>query len=248
MKEIVSRGLGAAADLLLPRGCLVCGRKLLLDEKHICLECLADMPRTFFWRQKRNAMADKFNEVIGKDQEDLQYEAYAYASALFFYHSEADYRLIPHQIKYHGNISAGKHFGRMLGRYLTSSDLYSDVDLVIPVPLHWSRKWKRGYNQAEVIAAAVAEQLEAPLDTSILKRPHRTATQTRMSIEEKSRNVFGAFAAAADGIRIDEFRHILLVDDVFTTGSTSGACFHALRQVFPPSVRISIATLGFVGH
>ena len=247
MKRMISRGLRAAGDILLPRTCIVCGRPLLLDERHLCLECLADLPQTYFWQRSHNQMADRFNETLQKNEECCK-EHYAYAAALFFYHSEADYRLIPYQIKYHGNIAAGKYFGKMLGRRLASSTIYSDVDMIIPVPLHWTRKWKRGYNQAEVIASAVADAMGAELRTDILKRRRRTATQTKLTVEDKTRNVSGAFSISDGYMPSEGIRHILLIDDVFTTGSTLAACLSALRSAFPPEVRISIATLGFVGH
>ena len=246
MKGIVLRGLRAVGDILLPRTCIVCGKPLLLDEKHLCLGCLSDLPKTYFWQRSHNHMADRFNEIIEKRTEAC-HERYAYAAALFFYHSEADYRLIPYQIKYHGNIAAGQHFGRMLGSCLASSELYSDIDMVIPVPLHWTRKWKRGYNQAEAIASGVAESMKAAMRTDVLLRTRRTATQTKVGVDEKARNVSGAFSVSDEYTPDRNVRHILLVDDVFTTGSTLGECFRALRRVFPPQVRISVATLGFVG-
>ena len=212
-------------------------------------------------------MADRYNEVIqkhlvadGVSSGILQsHERYAYASALFIYQEDNGYRQIPYQIKYHGNISAGRHFGRMLGLRLSDSEHFQDVDMIIPVPLHRLRKWKRGYNQAEIIAEEVAAALGAPLRTDILVRRRMTRTQTQLSIEEKSANVAGAFEVS-DGAKslygVGSYdnsslptwpKHILLIDDVFTTGSTLYACFAALRTAFPPSVRISVATLGFVG-
>ena len=254
MKGMILRGLSAAIDILLPRLCIVCGRRLLLDERHLCLDCLADLPQTYFWTMSHNPMADKFNATI-QDQlsggDSSCHESYAFAAALFFYHSEADYRLIPYQVKYHGNIKAGRFFGKMLGKRLASSEMFNDVDMVIPVPLHWTRRWKRGYNQAEVIASGVADILGVQMNPEILKRWKRTATQTKMEVDEKKMNVSGAFtvdiASAAD-ISVNGVKHLLIVDDVFTTGSTLFACFAALRTAFPSSVRISIATIGFVGH
>ena len=210
-----------------------------------------DMPLTRFWERSHNPMADRFNEVI---QEGIEaggaHESYAYAAALFLYHNEAGYRHIPYQIKYHGNIKAGEHFGAMLGKKLAVSPLYEDVDMIIPVPLHWTRQWKRGYNQAEVIASAAAEALGVPVRTDILVRKRRTKTQTKLDIKEKAQNVAGAFTVSEDAATIfrggGSIRHIVLLDDVFTTGSTLGACFQALRSVFPPSVRISVVTLGYV--
>ena len=121
---------------------------------------------------------------------------------------------------------------------------FTDIDAVIPVPLHWTRKWSRGYNQAECIAKALAKELGAELGTDILFRHRRTTTQTKLAIDQKSRNVYGAFEAIP---QVSTPVHVLLVDDVFTTGSTLMACYVALRAVFPSSVRISVATLGVVG-
>ena len=240
------RYVRAMIDLLLPRTCIVCGKKLNIHEKYLCLHCASDLPLTRFGLMSHNPMADKFNEAIQKELNDSwRQEAYAFASALFFYEDESGYKHIPHQIKYQGNISAGRYFGRMLGRELQSAKWISDVDMIIPVPLHWKRRWSRGYNQAEIIAQGVAEELGVPMRTDILKRVRMTQTQTVLDVSEKSANVSGAFAVATP---VPELKHILLIDDVFTTGSTLHSCFLALREVYPYPVRISVATLGFVGR
>jgi len=237
--------LKAAADLLLPRRCIVCKNKLLLHEKHICMHCLADMPLTYFWNRSHNPMSDKFNLAIQNSLEKKGKEKYAYACALFYYDNDGIYRHIPYQIKYQGNIQAGKFFGKMLGRRMAAEALWQDVDCVVPVPLHWKRKWKRGYNQAEIIAGEIALALHAEADTGILRRKRNTMTQTRLDVKDKEENVKDAFEAVAEG---KDFRHILLVDDIFTTGATLHACFQALRTHFGTETRISVATLGFVGH
>ena len=118
------------------------------------------------------------------------------------------------------------------------------MDIVIPVPLHWSRKWKRGYNQAECIAAAVAAALGVTLRTDILYRRRRTSTQTKVDVQMKTKNVMGAFEAKDNE---DAPAHMLLVDDLFTTGATLYACYSALRKTFP-CARISFVTLGYVGR
>jgi ComF family protein len=217
-------------------------------------------------------MADRLNALMQEELErDLQahesvgetmcedidtgrtHVDYAFAAALFFYRAESEYRRIPYQIKYHGDIPAGKFFGQMLGRAIAATEHFSNVDAVIPVPLHWARKWSRGYNQAEVIACEVATILGAELRTDILERCRRTRTQTKLTIEDKAQNVQGAFRVRSGNSKKTDasypasLKHLLIIDDVFTTGSTLMACFTALREVFPPSVRISVATLGFVG-
>lgn len=238
--------LSALLDLVLPRVCVVCGRTLLPQERHICLNCLADLPETHFATLGRNPMADKFNARIAGDN----YEPYAYAAALFYYHADSGYAMITQALKYHRDFGAGKFFARMLGKRLGESGLFDDVDLIVPVPLHWTRRWTRGYNQAEVIARELAKALSVPCRSDILRRGRRTATQTRLTGEEKVANVAGAFRATKNAASLssgDGISHILLVDDVFTSGATLGECHKVLRAILDPSIRISIATLGYVG-
>lgn len=244
--------LGALADLLLPRTCLACGRRLDVHEKQLCIYCKADLPYTYYWTRPHNPMADRLNECIQRHLSEKTTEAadtaepYAYAAALFFYKSGSGYREITKALKYHGNTVAGRYFASILASRLSESEQFSDVDLVVPVPLHWTRQWQRGYNQAAVIAKVVADGLKhAEMEPRLLRRGRRTKTQTKLNIDEKSRNVSGAFQVRKQ----PEFypRHILLIDDVFTTGATLSECHRALREVYGPEVRISVATLACVG-
>lgn len=246
MKKLISDHIKALADLMLPRVCIVCGRKLLIYEKHLCLPCCADMPFTHFWERSHNPMADKFNGLLQESPGLVTPEHYAYCCSLFFYDHDAHYRMILYNLKYRGNVEAGEHFGRMLGMRIAGSEHFRDVDCVIPVPLHWRRRWKRGYNQAEVIASAMAGALGVTMRTDVLKRRRYTKTQTQLDIEAKSANVSGAFEVCRSDV--GNVKHLLIVDDLFTTGSTLMACFAALRKAFPYPVRISVATLGFVGR
>ena len=234
--------LSAIADLVLPRVCVACGRVLIPQERHICLNCLADLPETHFAAFSH----DRFNARTAVDE----YEPYAYAAALFHYNADSKYSRITQALKYHRDFGAGKFFARMLGKRLGESGLFDDVDLIVPVPLHWTRRWTRGYNQAEVIARELAKALSAPCRTDILRRGRRTATQTRLTGEEKVANVAGAFIATKNAASLasgDGISHILLVDDVFTSGATLAECHKALRRIFNHRTRISVAALGYAG-
>ena len=294
MKELIDL-LRAVGDLLMPRACVVCGAPLGIHERHLCLRCAADVPYTRFWHQPHNPLADRFNAVLERHRGTEPMD-YAYAVALMYY--KGAYRNIPRALKYHSNLSIGRFYATLLGRHLASAPHFVDIDLLLPVPLHWTRLRSRGYNQAEVLASALASAFNAarsaviPGSTSpvipgltrnlppavcrpdILVRARRTRTQTRLSVEQKARNVASAFRVRANrwpigvghdgGARplLDFFRHsgldpesdprkvlasarhILLVDDTFTTGATLYACYAAIRPF--TTARISIATLAAV--
>ena len=229
-------------DLIMPRECLVCGRQLGAKEEHLCLYCAADLPLTYFWERVHNPMADQFNALLEKSRLDETRMEYARACALMFYHHENPFKHIPKALKYDGNISAGRFFAKMLGKKMAESGNWGDVDTVIPVPLHWFRRYKRGYNQAEVIANAVAKELGARLRADIMCRRRRTKTQTRLDAEARLRNVQGVFGVK----KRCAAEHVLIIDDTFTTGATLSACYYAVRQAFGPKVKISVATLAVV--
>ena len=293
----------ALGDLFMPRACLACGRRLGMRERHLCLSCAADVPYTRFWLAAHNPLADRFNAVLERHRGTEPMD-YAYAAALLYY--KGAYRSIPRALKYQGDLAAGRHYGALLGRRLAAAPHFADIDLVIPVPLHWTRLRSRGYNQAEILARALVDAFRsAPstvipgltrnlpeVRTDLLVRARRTRTQTRVSVDQKAQNVASAFQVPArfslwarairrlshifsfDSARwpikvghdgddssgrvlslardapespaevLASARHILLVDDTFTTGATLYACYAALRPF--TTARISIATLAAV--
>ncbi|MBQ9411013.1 MAG: ComF family protein [Bacteroidales bacterium] len=229
-------------DLLLPRECIVCGRQLGAREEQLCIWCAADLPLTYTWEQPHNIMADRFNATLERIRAPDEQMEYAYAASLLFYHNENPYKRIPQALKYSGNIGTGRWFSGLLGTKMAQAPHFADVDTVIPVPLHWRRKFRRGYNQAQVIAEELAKALGANLRTDVLKRGRSTHTQTTLDAEARLRNISGAFAVR----HTFPAGHILLVDDTFTTGATLSECWITLRRALGPSVRISVATLAMV--
>ena len=172
---------------------------------------------------------------------------YFRAAALMYYREGDGYRNILRALKYDGDIRAGRKYSRMLGSFLASSELFRDVDTVVPVPLHWRRLLSRGYNQSAVIAREIARSLNATYAPSVLRRTRRTTSQVHRSFADRSRNVLGAFSA---GKIPPSARHILIVDDTFTTGSTLAACTLALLNALPADsgIRISVVTLAKVDN
>lgn len=231
-----SRGWLELVDMIWPRRCGVCGDCLDTDERYVCAECLTDMPLTYFWSWRNNPA-----EQILWARTYLQGVV-----SLMYFSKDNDYRRLLYAVKYQGNAPMGRWLGHMLGLHMHGE--YPVPDVIVPVPLHWCRKWKRGYNQAEVIARGISEGLggKVPVLTGILRRVRYSTSQTRMSVGNKWENVTGAFVIGDIKKAADKLsgRHVLLVDDVLTTGATVEACWEALRCI--PDVRISYASVAFV--
>lgn len=143
-------------------------------------------------------MADRLNALIQRDLDAEDFAPgktvpYSLAAALFFFRPESGYRHICHQLKYHRNFSVGRAYADMLAQRLAGSDLFKDVDVVVPVPLHPLRRFRRGYNQAEIIAETASGKLGAKMYPGMLRRRRYTGTQTRLDVEHKVRNVSKAF-------------------------------------------------------
>ena len=211
---------------MMPRQCLVCGRRLSVMESHLCLWCAADLPLTYNWELPHNTMADKLNAILERWRRDDEPMPYSHAAGLLFYHAENPYKKIPQAVKYGYNLPAGRFFGKLLGEKMSGEEHFKGIDTVIPVPLHWFRRFSRGYNQAEVIAGAVAKALGASLESRALARVRRTVSQTRLDAEQRFRNVSGVFRlrrSASLEQRLSGARHILVMDDTFTNGATLAA-------------------------
>ncbi len=220
------------ADLLFPRICPVCGEILNRRERGLCLGCYCDLPLTFFWNWRDNPAEQLF---WGR----LYTEACA---SLIFYREDCPYKAIIHDFKYNSRRDLGDYLSSLLAQKLITSGRFSEIDLIVPVPLHWYKRWKRGFNQSQIIANSLSRILGIPVANNVLKRKRFTSTQTRKTHDQRWRNVCGAFELK--NIESIAGKHILLVDDVLTTGATLDACGNIILAL--DGCKVSIATLALV--
>lgn len=215
--------------LFFPSLCAACGSYLVKGERIVCLTCLHDLPFTDFHLQPDNAIAKRFWGKV---------EVKAATSLLHFQKGNKVQQLV-HQLKYNGRDDVGEYLGQLLGRQLNGTALYGDVALVVPVPLHWRKKLKRGYNQSACFADGIATAMGIETTNQLLQRARHTQTQTKKTREERWLNVKDVFVL----VNPEQYtgKHILLVDDVVTTGATLEACAQQLLQI--PGAKVSIATI-----
>lgn len=216
-------------NLFYPKLCAACGAHLLKQEKYVCMQCLYSLPRTNYHYTIENPVEQIFwgrTEITA-------------ATAYYFFEKDARFAKIIHRLKYRGKKEIGIEMGKIFGAELKESSRFNKVDLIIPVPLHWKKKKKRGYNQSEFIASGIAESMGKPIDTNTLYRAVETETQTRKSRYERWENVENIFRLkSADKIK---GKHILLVDDVITTGATLESCATTLLK--GNNTKVSVVTL-----
>ena len=222
----ILRGLGS---LFFPQLCLACRRPLSGRDQLLCLACTADMPFSDSYGRPENALTDRLEGRF-----PLVYGAYAYT----FREGTVCQQLI-HALKYHDRPDVGVSLGRELGTYLQKAEALRDLTGIIPVPIHARRRRERGYNQAEEIARGLSESLQIPVYADALRRAEFRGSQTRMGKLERLENVRNSFTVGRGDFRGG---HLLLVDDVLTTGATVDFCAHALLEGHE-GVRLSVATL-----
>jgi ComF family protein len=216
-------------SLLFPRICCGCGTVLVRNEPVICTDCLLAIPRTNYHLSADNPVAQLFwgRTLIEK------------AAAFSYYTRGSRIRNIIHKLKYDGMKEAGTFMGRVYAAGLKESGFFDDIDLIIPVPLHPSKKRRRGFNQCDCICSGISMVSGIPVDTTSLIRASGSDTQTRKSRYERWLNVEGIFKLK--GREEIAGKHILLVDDVITTGSTIEAC--AVELLKAENVRVSVIAL-----
>jgi len=221
-------------SLIFPQICVSCGKSLYKSENSICMSCAYHLPKTNYHTDNANPVAKIF---WGRT---LIFSASAYYS----FGKGSKVQQLIHQLKYRGQKDIGVTIGKFYGHDLRKSESFNTVEMVIPVPLHPKKKKKRGYNQSEFFAQGLAESMKVSTDFTTLYRAFESETQTKKSRFSRWKNVETVFKLRADhGL---EGKHILLVDDVITTGATLEACAQMLLAI--PDVKVSIATIAYANN
>jgi ComF family protein len=216
--------------VVFPHVCDGCGSDLLNAESNLCIRCLSSLPETNFEKHTGNPVEKLFWGRI-----DL-----VSASAGYYFTKESLMQHLMHQFKYKGNKELGLQLGRLMGTALQQSPgRFENIDALIPLPLFPKKERKRGYNQATILCNGIAEITGIPVLKKVISRPQQTDTQTRKGRIERWKNIEGKFLLQ-DATEIQN-KHLLLVDDVVTTGATLEACGNEL--LLAEGVKLSIATL-----
>lgn len=228
--DTVRQWAGGLFSLVVPDLCVVCGAKLIDGEKYMCLECLAEMPLTNIHRTRPNRIHDLL--MIARKPVDK-------AAALFYYNRLDPYSNLIREAKYYGRPGIYTHLAHSYASTLKADGFFDDIDVILPVPVHITRRMVRGYNQTEHLARGLSDISGIPVgDNLVAVKPH--TSQTRRKGEQRRMGMTDCYGI----VRPDEIDglHILLVDDVITTGATLGSILETLHNSLP-SCRTSVLSL-----
>lgn len=223
--------ISSLLDLLLPRRCVVCQRILSREEKCLCTSCTMTIPHVAFPSFTDNEIVRRFWHVAPVHS----------GACLMQYIPNTDHHLIFEAMKYKGRYDICEHMGRALAQDLQTQDFFAGIDVIVPIPLSKQRKRMRGYNQSERIALGISKVTGIPIDTSTLARCIDNPSQTRISSSERHDNVKNIFAVK-DSTSL-QGRHILIVDDIITTGSTISSAIETLLNHIS-DLTFSVASIG----
>ena len=216
--------------LFYPHLCEGCSKPLAGNEQVLCIGCAAQLPETNSYNIPDNEAAQRFAGRI----------PFAHAASLAYFTEDGLLQHLLHGLKYEGKQQTGLYLGQLLGNRLKDTDWAKNIDMIIPVPLHPAKLAKRGFNQSMLIADGLAKAMGKPANDHLLVRTRNTESQTKKTRTERVDNMSGAFLVPKPELLAG--KHILLCDDVLTTGSTMEAC--ALALLAEKSIKISVVTIG----
>ncbi len=217
--------------LFFPHVCTGCGTDALDHHHQLCLRCLSELPETNFFSQQGNPVEKKFYGRLPIKN----------GGAGYFFTKDSLLETLVYELKYRGNKDIGFYLGQLLAKFLSDNSRFNEADILIPLPLNPRREKKRGYNQATALCNGIASVWKKPVIDKAVVRKVYTETQTRRGRITRWENMEGAFAVADDSAIAN--KHILLVDDVITTGASLEACGSEILKV--TGTALSIATLAY---
>jgi ComF family protein len=217
--------------LYFPKNCPACGRPLRLFGANICGRCSQNLPETHFFEAPNNPIEKIF---YGR----LPISA---GAAAWYFHKNSALQALLFQLKYKSNKEVGLFIGKQMGALLAASERFSSIDALVPVPLHPQALSKRGFNQAALICEGIGQVWHKPVLTGAIARTKHTSTQTKQTRAERWDNMENAFTIK-DPISING-KHLLIIDDVITTGATIEACGKTLLTI--KDVRVSVAAAAY---
>lgn len=217
-------------ELFFPRLCICCQNRLIQGEEHICLSCLSNLPQTDHLSDTDNKLEDFF---AGR------FPFGRIASFAYFSKGGSIQKLV-HELKYKNNPDLGIYIGRLCGKQILKHNAFSDIDYIVPIPLHKNRIKKRGYNQSFMIAKGISQIIKKPVNTEHLIREIDNPSQTKNSRFERWENTKGIFRVT-NNIAFEN-SHVLLIDDIITTGSTLEVCAKEILKC--DNAKVSIYTVG----
>lgn len=227
--------LSRIIDTLAPASCAICGNRLSVGEEFICARCNLRLPRTYYELSPYdNPMS---NMLLGRFPLEK-------CASLFLYYPHSESANVVLALKYFQHTDYGHELGSFLASQFCAAGFFDDITAVMPVPLASNRERKRGYNQSREIVRGICSVTGLPMIDKVVKRQKFEASQTLMSRSMRNDNVENSFTLV-DASKL-KGQHILLVDDVMTTGATITACAKAIQKA--GDVKISIATAAFAGH
>ncbi len=216
-------------NLFFPHYCLACSKVLAAGETWLCTGCLYDLPQTNYHQEPDNLVAQRLSGRLPVQ----------YAMALYKFQKLGKVQRLLHHLKYKDKPEIGKVLGHRYGILMKEANLNATFDLIVPVPLHSHRLWQRGYNQSDFFAQGLSESLHIPWSNQHLKRISGARTQTNESKLGRFQRVENAFCVTDVSSILDQ--HLLLVDDIITTGATLEACGRALLAA--GIQKLSVATI-----
>jgi ComF family protein len=218
-----------------PNNCLLCRKSLTKAEKDLCFYCIESLPYT-------NQLAEAENPVAQRFWGRLSLES---AAAFLYVNKTNQVHSLMHLLKYKNKKRIGVKLGRLMGfEFKKANSIFQNIDLIVPLPLHWKKEKQRGYNQCDFIAEGLAAVTEIPWNNKVVAREKENISQTKKSKYERWENVEGIFSVKNPSAM--EGKSILLIDDVVTTGSTLEACAHTILQV--PDVKLSVLAVATAGR